>query len=408
LIYILAFFNFYELVNIECNYVKLGLWAVGIKYRCSVENYLFIDSPEKAQIDGVSGTHMSGKSDNDEIYFHIQSKSVQYLPRGLEKFFKNVTGIAVWYDLLKEIHQSDFKPFQKLECVNIFESKIEIIEENIFDYNPNLVAVSLGKANIFHIGPTVFDHLTKLTSLHLGGNKCINEFKENNREGVEQIIRNLKINCISSEFLNFNKKLKILENSENFAEGLKNFESEFITSKFSNYFPLNEKLQKLKNQKNIELPSTDKPKVESTTPEPQNCSEIYNLTETHQNHSKIDDLQFQNYENLKFLQKLTEDLKTSQTGLFSELDQRFLFCNRQSTIDNITINEKFVEFQTKFGERFESFEKNLSEIKEKLDNFKIDEVEKRMIGKIESILDNKLEKMLKALKMNSTQKYPES
>ncbi|KAL7039935.1 hypothetical protein ACKWTF_000185 [Chironomus riparius] len=396
-VFILTFLNVYDSVHIECNYGILGLWAVGNKYRCSVDNHLFVDSPEKAQIDDISGTHMNGKDNNDEIYFHIRSKAVQYLPRGLEKFFKNVTGIAVWYDLLKEIHQFDFKPFKSLECVNIFESKIEIIEENIFDYNPNLIAVSFGKANIFHIGSTVFDHLSKLTSLHLGGNTCINEFKENNRAGVEQIIRNIKLNCISSEFLNFDKKLKILENSENLKVDLNNFENEFRTSKFASCLQLNLRLLKIKDHTNDEMTTTDKPKIESTSRVILNCSERQNWTETYQNQSIIDDLQIKNFENLKYLRNLTEDIKASQFRLFTA-------CNSQSMTDNNTFNEKLIRLEfklTTFGEKFKKLEENLKELNVKIDNSNIIEIEKKMIEKIGLIIEEKFEKLLKALKVNS-------
>jgi len=95
--------------SVDCNYGNDDFYAADYKYRCYVSNNLNISSPESQQIDVVTGTHMSGKSNNDEIYFHAEFKHIEYFPRGLEKIFTNLTGIAIWWSQLKEIHQDDLK-----------------------------------------------------------------------------------------------------------------------------------------------------------------------------------------------------------------------------------------------------------------------------------------------------------
>ena len=126
-------------------------WAVGNKYRCFVKNNLVIDSPEKVQIDAVSGTHISRKSNDGEIYFHIDGKPIQYFPRGIEKFFRNLKGIAIWGTKIKEIHQEDLKPYKNLNCLYVRSSNIGIIEEGLFDFNPDMEAIIFPALKIFHI-----------------------------------------------------------------------------------------------------------------------------------------------------------------------------------------------------------------------------------------------------------------
>jgi len=320
------------------------------KYRCAVKNILNIDSLENAQVDDISGTHMSGKTNSDEIYFNTRKKTVNFFPRGLENFFSNIRGIAIWYVQLKEVHQSDLKPYPNLEYLDLYDTKIEIIEDGLFNFNPNLEVIVLGISYIFHIGPTVFDHLTKLTTLYLLHNKCINRDAKNDRAGVKNLINIVKDNCISAEFLKLDKEIKYLENDINYDCKLIDFETELNASKFRNFLPLNVKLQELKYKK-----------------------ENRKLITTHD----FTDFQTENKESLKMLHSSIYDIKTSQADILSMMDHKFSTCSEQSS----TFDDKFNEMDAKM----ESLSK------------KIDEVEIRIVEKIENILEENLKKILKSL-----------
>ena len=120
----------------------ITLHAVDSKYCCTVRNTLNIDSSEKAQIEAISGNHISGKTNDDEIYFWINSNGdVKYFPRGLENFYKNLKGILIIGTSIKEFHQEELKPFDKLEYFQLSTSSFEIVEEGLFDFNPNLETI---------------------------------------------------------------------------------------------------------------------------------------------------------------------------------------------------------------------------------------------------------------------------
>ncbi|XP_070495119.1 uncharacterized protein [Chironomus tepperi] len=351
--------EFYEFVNVECEFNMCDFWNMKNKYRCAVKNILNIDSFENAQINEISGTHMSGKSNDDEIYFNASNKSVNYFPRGLEKFFTNMRGIAIWYDSLKEIHQSDLKPYSKLEYLNIYDTKIEIIEDGIFNYNPNLEVIVLGKSNIFHVGLTVFDHLTKLTSLYMLDTKCINLNSQKDRTGVLNIINTVKSKCMSDEFLKLDQKFKNLKNDSNFVQQLSDYETELKASKFANFLPLYAKLQELKvdNARN---------------------SRKLILTETYQNCNEIANSPPQINETLKELHSSIYDIKTSQADILSLMDYKLSTTSEQ--LDKF--DDKFTELEAKI---------------ESLSN-KLEDVETRIFEKMEEILEANIKKIFRNLK----------
>jgi len=244
--------------SVDCNYINYSFYAVVLKYGCYVSNNLNISSPESATIIAVNGAHESGKSNIDEIYFHAESKHIEYFPRGLEKFFTNLTGIGIYDSKLKEIHQDDLKLYKKLKYLSLLKINIEIIEDGLFDYQPDIESIIFENMKIIHISSTVFDNLPKLTTLYLGGNKCTSKSSINNRAGVLEVIKSAKSTCISSDFLKLDEKLKNLEenykslNSKSnlsFYKVVDNFEAELENSKFSKFQSLKERVSKISDWK---------------------------------------------------------------------------------------------------------------------------------------------------------------
>jgi hypothetical protein len=209
-----------------------------------VSNDLNILSPESAEIDKVNGIHMSGKSNESEIYFHSENKIIKHFPRGLEKFFKNLIGIAIWHSQLQEIHQEDLKHYTKLKYLNLFTNNIKIIEDGLFYYQADIEVIVFERCKIFHIITTVLDYLFKLSTLLLNENQCTNKFAINNQTGVREVIRSIKSTCISSNYTKLDEKLKNIErksknlnnvNILSFSNDFQNFSDDLQNSKFSGY-----------------------------------------------------------------------------------------------------------------------------------------------------------------------------
>jgi len=238
--------------NIECSFGDNYYFVLGLVYRCSVHNNPNITTGESAQISGIRGTHKSLKGNDDVIGFYGVYETINFFPKGLEKFFKNIKVINIQECQLKEIHQSDLKVFPNLVYLYLHGNEIEVIEEGLFDFNPNLEFVGFRESKIIHIDPNVFDHLTKLSYFWFGYVPCVKQDTANSIEKVQEAIKIVKSNCSSSYFLSLENQMKNLEiesktlNSEDFNTKLENFEKILNNSKFSKFRPLNYKFQDLK------------------------------------------------------------------------------------------------------------------------------------------------------------------
>ncbi|XP_070509035.1 putative leucine-rich repeat-containing protein DDB_G0290503 isoform X2 [Chironomus tepperi] len=240
---------------IKCEY-KTGAWKIlKNNYYCLVIENTIITTQEAATVTSVSGSYNIEESDDDVVGFIVQFKTINYFPRGLETYFKNLKGIQISHSNLKEVHQEDLKPLPKLVELWLNFNSIEVLEEGLFDFNPDLELIGLGYNEIVHIEPNIFDHLSKLSSLWLSSGSCIKKYADNSTFGVKDVIKSTKENCINSKFSSFKEQLESLDNDskilnfEKFTEKLLNFENTLKSSKFSNFRPLNYKLDALKESK---------------------------------------------------------------------------------------------------------------------------------------------------------------
>lgn len=235
---ILSTINYSVSTNINCTYESDTHWMVGDKYSCKVQKGLIIDSPKKAQIQLITGNHMRGKTSNDGIYFYSKRNIFQYFPTGLQKHFSSLLGIYITYGQMKSIHQKDLQLYSKLELLDLYNNEIEVIEDNLFKFNPNLVAISFHSNNIFHISYTAFSGLTELSSLSMGSNICVDIIVEKNVSKVVENINTLLSACNHQNYQKIENEFKNLNNwGSNFMENLQslNFELRNSSLMYSNY-----------------------------------------------------------------------------------------------------------------------------------------------------------------------------
>ena len=183
-------------VTIECEYLKDTSWqAVGSVYYCDVQNELKIFSPKSAIIDGAVGSHKGGRNNDDVLGFWSWNKNIKLFPRELDKVFKNLKAITIRNGVIREIHQRDLKPFSHLEYLDLTDNDIEIIEEGLFNYNPDLAVIWISSNKIHQIHSNVFDNLNKLIHLYLDDNNCIDMNAENDSSAVREVIKIIQQNC---------------------------------------------------------------------------------------------------------------------------------------------------------------------------------------------------------------------
>jgi hypothetical protein len=143
-------------------------------YTCEVSGSYSI-TRKGDQVTSIVGAHMPGKSNDDVLMFKADAARFEYFPRGLEKFFKNLQSIFINYSRLREIRQIDLRPFTKLRHIDLYDNKIEVLEQDLFKYNRELEEIWMSNNNIKVVDMTAFDGLRKLKALYFGGNICVGE-----------------------------------------------------------------------------------------------------------------------------------------------------------------------------------------------------------------------------------------
>jgi hypothetical protein len=239
----LALFSSSQSAFFDCQYRTEGWGPFNTAYLCSVQNFPEITSMTAVQIDSVSGNHQAGKNnDNVEVVDVFQRGRIFYFPQGLTNFFKNLKGIRIEATGLKEIHQSDLKDYSKLKALWLYGNNLEVLEENLFEFTPNLEWISVVNNKITHVDPHVFDKLVKLNTLYIYENPCIFSFGDNDPTKVQTFIKAVQDQCTNFDYSNLEQKVKYLEFESTFLS----FESlmmkfmklsmQIKSSKFPNFF----------------------------------------------------------------------------------------------------------------------------------------------------------------------------
>ncbi|CAH1710629.1 unnamed protein product [Chironomus riparius] len=192
---------------IECSFIKHTYSHLKDVSCCHVVNNLNIITQEKAIV--TSNTNDSIRTDT--VGFRIFNISTRYFPQGLDRMFNNLKVIEISFGQLKEIHQTDLKPFMLLEVIYFYSNDIEVLESGLFDDNKSLRYILFTKNKLAHIDGNVFEKLLHLTNLYLNGNECIDKFTEINSTALQQIRKTIKNQCQNAEFISINRNLTILE-----------------------------------------------------------------------------------------------------------------------------------------------------------------------------------------------------
>lgn len=125
-------------IKLHCSYSQPGLGSkVKQPYTCRLRDFR-IESPTET-VDEVTGTHHGNKTQADvtSVKF-VNSPKMLYFPKGIENVFVDITHITVSESGLSEIHQSDLKPFPKLQYLTLYKTKITTLESGLFQFNPRL------------------------------------------------------------------------------------------------------------------------------------------------------------------------------------------------------------------------------------------------------------------------------
>lgn len=126
-------------------------------------------------VTSINGQHGSFYHNQKVEKLHINSRGLQFMPKGIDKFFPDLEAIWIENSELKTIDQEDLKSFGNLKEVYMVNNKIEKLDSDLFQFNPELRAVQFNANKIKTIGRNILTPLTKLDQADFTNNECINK-----------------------------------------------------------------------------------------------------------------------------------------------------------------------------------------------------------------------------------------
>ncbi|CAG9811101.1 unnamed protein product [Chironomus riparius] len=194
---------------LHCTFRMSGWWDGPMFYECE-DTVTIIKSKDERKITELNGTHLRGRTNDDVLSFYAYRMNIACFPKGLDTYFKNIQYLGIVNAKLKEIHQEDLKPFFKLKVLYLDSNDLEVLEENLFEFNTNLEVININSNKIKFVDVSVFRNLFKLNYLWFDYNNCYSNKVSNDFRGVRKMINEINENCfvnnILSDFRKFQEK----------------------------------------------------------------------------------------------------------------------------------------------------------------------------------------------------------
>lgn len=203
---------------------------MGSVYKCEIKNELNVISKYSRAVTSIKGQHPKAVNNDWVAGIHSKGKNILFMPTGINKFFKNIKLIDITHGRIKEIHQSDLKPFPKLVYCGFKDNDIEILEEGLFEHNPELEMISFWNNKILYVSSNIFSKLLRLTSLFLDDNQCIKMRADRNQLAVKYMIKQVEQKCSLSPYEiedDSGKNQKLISNFSDSLDRIKRLESNF-------------------------------------------------------------------------------------------------------------------------------------------------------------------------------------
>ncbi|KAL7015703.1 hypothetical protein ACKWTF_016612 [Chironomus riparius] len=213
--FLLIIFSFHNVnsVDIQCEFKNDDFDSINNQYTCAVQVNLMI-TVKNTKIQSVRGSHNAGKSNNDVTGLSIRDKKMQYMPSNLADKFKNLIAMRIRQGKLKEISQSDFKTFPKLRYLNLDANDLEVLDDDLFDFNPLLEVIWFEGNKIKAIGQSTFGNLKNLRDLDMNGNTCYSK-RMSSRYDMSSNMAIMKQKCYNPDVELTKLKIKYREINKN-------------------------------------------------------------------------------------------------------------------------------------------------------------------------------------------------
>jgi hypothetical protein len=192
-VFILLFLSFSGCyaINMDCKFFQINS-TDNVSTQCTVEKLVVTSSSD--EITSVNNQPVSSGFDDKVAKIYIKDKTVEYFPRGIEKFFPNVRELTIYNSKLKVISKSDLQQFPKLTMFQLSYNDVEVLNDDLFEHNSELLWLEIESKKIKTLNATIFNPLKKLKVLSLSL-PCMPAKLAMDRKKVEEIIKETRNEC---------------------------------------------------------------------------------------------------------------------------------------------------------------------------------------------------------------------
>lgn len=141
-------------------------------YNCEDSSISITNADDDRSISSVSASHQNGYGNSHVEAYIVNGQKLNYLPTNMHSYFTKLRVIYVNNCGLKEINRKELQ-FPNLKYINLQNNSLEVIESDLFAYNPILRAIELQNNKIKDVKWEAFASLTALTYLYIQNNTCI-------------------------------------------------------------------------------------------------------------------------------------------------------------------------------------------------------------------------------------------
>lgn len=187
--------------NVVCEFEDLLLfYELKAVYTCKV-NYLKTTEEER-NVSHVTGRHKARHANRDVIQIQItqhhhpntNDQLMEYFPRGFNSIFENVVAFHAGTNRLKYLEKSDLKEFGKLKYLYLYNNQLEVLQSDVFQYNPALEYVSFFNNNLVYIGSKALIPLKQLKHAYFNKNICIDK-QATTSQGLSELRLEISHQC---------------------------------------------------------------------------------------------------------------------------------------------------------------------------------------------------------------------
>ena len=174
--------------DLKCEVIKEPWYLVGEIEFCNAKSVNIRSMNEEI-------TSVNGRTEPTSLQgLWISDQTVNYLPKGIDKFFPDLKGLGVQSSKLKSLTQDDLKSLPQLVYANFLNNDLESLDGDMFKFNPKLRNIHFSMNKIKYVGENLLNLLKDLQFIRFASNICININAETSPE-IPALIRKLKTQC---------------------------------------------------------------------------------------------------------------------------------------------------------------------------------------------------------------------